>query len=71
MKKLALIFTTFIMAMVNVSGEDNPGIRFKHISFEEGLDLAKAQNKMLFIHGFATFMASCFLPTFCRMKALL
>ena len=47
MKKLALIFTTFIMAMVNVSGEDNPGIRFKHISFEEGLDLAKAQNKML------------------------
>ena len=59
MKKLALIFTTFIMAMVNVSGEDNPGIRFKHISYQEGLDLAKAQNKMLFIHGFADWCPHC------------
>src|SRR5690349_4721295 len=54
---LVLFFTMQTFAEVKAS--DNNGINFRSITFEEAKKISKAENKPLFVHGFADWCHYC------------
>ncbi|WMI66017.1 thioredoxin family protein [Aestuariibaculum sp. YM273] len=57
MNKKALTFLSFLLiAVLNVSAQ---GINFQHISFEEALEKAKTENKLVFIDFYTSWCAPC------------
>ncbi|MCX6291330.1 MAG: DUF255 domain-containing protein [Bacteroidetes bacterium] len=59
--KILLIGMLFLVRMTFVAyaTDDKPGIHFRALTFEQALAAAKAENKPLFIHGFADWCHYC------------
>lgn len=59
MKKNILIYICLFFLATKVKAESNSGIHFRNISYQEALNIAKKENKMVFLHGYAEWCTHC------------
>ena len=56
---LFLLFLTQSIVKVKAGDDNTTGVHFRSITFEQALTVAKAENKPIFIHGFADWCHYC------------
>ena len=59
MKKIVVACISLFYFANLVKADTINGILFRHITFQEALSLAKKENKMVFLHGFADWCGHC------------
>src|SRR5690554_7048278 len=53
---VALLTSSFIWAPANT---DEPGIKFENLTFEEAIQKAKEENKLIFLDAYAVWCGPC------------
>lgn len=59
MKKVSLAFFLLLFAVHTLLAQDNKGIRFRPITFDEAIVVAKQEKKPIFLHAYATWCHFC------------
>lgn len=56
---ISLLFITQSFTKVKAGNDNSPGIKFRSLTLEQAVEAAKAENKKVFVHGFADWCHYC------------